>query len=156
VAVLVEERADDGRERDRRSDREVDPARHDYQQLAERENRDDRGLREHVPEVRARAKDRRRGRDDGDEEDEDQEWPGAQRDESKAKEVVAVEGEPPPAGLGYRSSLVLRFGHHDLLNHQTPALVGEARTRHAWGASTERSDLCQEYEPVSSICASMS
>ena len=55
--VAVDDRPDDARERDRRADGEVDPARDDHEQLAEREHRDHRRLREDVADVAAREED---------------------------------------------------------------------------------------------------
>ena len=134
VAVLIEERAYDRRERDRRADREVDPTGDDHEQLSEREDGDDRRLREHVAEVLARAEDRRGRDDDADQDHEDQERPGAKRQQTDPEKLVAIDRDPPRVSpLGHRLGLLLRFGHHDLLHHQTRALVGGVWTRACMG-----------------------
>ena len=83
------------REGDRRADGEVDPTRHDGEELTERQYRDDRGLREDVPEVVARAEHGGRRRDDDQEEDENQQRPGAEGQQRGLQQPVASVGRCP-------------------------------------------------------------
>ena len=106
--IAVDDRADDARERDRRADGEVDPARHDHEQLAEREHGDHRGLGEDVPDVPRGEEHRRRQADDDDQQEKDQRRPRTQSEQPALEQPVAVEPEDP---AGRRALLRLRRRH---------------------------------------------
>ena len=108
VTVAEQERADDGRECDRRADREVDPARDDYQELAEGENRDHRRLRKDVADVLTGAKHGGGRRDGDDKDEEDQKRAGAQREQPELEEPVPVDGVGLPEALHRPSPMLIR------------------------------------------------
>ncbi len=108
---LEDDRADDARERDRRADGEVDPARHDHEQLAEREDGDHRSLGEDVADVPRREEHRRRQADDDDQQEQDQRRARAQGEEAALEEAVAIEAED---SAGHRALFRLRRGHRHL------------------------------------------
>ena len=90
--VQEDDRADHRREGDRRADGEVDAARDDHEQLAEREQRDDGGLREDVADVPAGEEDRCRQADPDHEEEQDQ-----RRAEAKRQQPDPERAEPQAA-----------------------------------------------------------
>ena len=89
VHVHEDDRADHRRERDRRADGEVDPARDDHEQLAEREHRDHRRLREDVADVPAGEEDRRRQAHADHEEEQDQRRPETEREQPEPERAEA-------------------------------------------------------------------
>ena len=64
--MAVDDRTEDTRERDGRAHGQVDAARHDHEQLTERQERDHGRLGEDVADVAPREEDRRRQADDDD------------------------------------------------------------------------------------------
>ncbi len=130
--VLVDDRADDARERDRGADGKVDPARHDHEQLPEGEDRDHRGLGEDVADVPAREEDRGRQSDDHDQEQQDQRRPGAERPQPGLQQPVAVEAR----AAGGLHLLLLGHGHHH------SSLTGSATSVQPgpWGKANSASD----------------
>ncbi len=71
TARLKQQRADDGREREVRSDGKVDTARQDDEMLAHRHDGDDRRLRQDVAHVARREEDRRQEAENDDQSDQD-------------------------------------------------------------------------------------
>ena len=129
--VLVDDRTDNARERDRGADGEVDAPRHDHEQLPEGEHRDDRRLGEDVAEVPGRQEDGCRQPDDQDQEDQDQRGAGAKRPEPGLEEPVAVED----AGSA-RCLRGLAHGHH----HSPPTATAASDQTGPFGNAYSSSD----------------
>jgi hypothetical protein len=88
VPVAEQQCADDRREGDRRADGEIDAARHDHEQLPERQDRDHRDLRQHVAHVVARAEHRCRRGDSHHQDEQDQKRPCAEAEERDLQQPV--------------------------------------------------------------------
>ena len=107
------------------------PARHDHEQLAEREHGDHRGLREDVADVPRREEHRRRQADDHDQQEQDQRRPGTQGEQPAAEQAVAIEPEDPADRLLLR--LRRRHGHSPPTATSTGDQTGPAGN--SWSSS---------------------
>ena len=83
IGHLEQQAADDGRQRQIGADRKVDAAGEDNEVLAERDDRDDRGLGEDVADVARLQKDRRRDADQEDQDRENEQWTDAEQAQRK-------------------------------------------------------------------------
>ena len=85
IRDLEQQPANDGREGKIGADRKIDAAGEDDEMLAERDDRDDRRLREDVADIRRLQKHRRRDADDHDQDHKDKNWTRAQAGAGRAK-----------------------------------------------------------------------